>query len=253
MKQRIVITRPAHQSDLLSQGIKKAGGEVCLFPTLGITSIELSKESTENLQNIKDYDILIFISPNAIQYGLDYIPEQILLKEDILLATIGQSSAETLHNKIGKYPDIVPEKNFNSEGLLATSTLQNVKNKRILIIRGNDGREHLKQVLQQRGAQTDYLDVYKRIKPTTDSTELEQDLQNNQIAAIVITSETSLKNLVELVPEKARYLLFQSTLLLINQRLINKAKELGFNKNFIIANEASDTSIIKALNDNHVL
>ena len=249
----IMVTRPAHQAGLLAQGIKEAGGQVLLFPALEISPIKLEKKAQEILQRINDYDILVFISPNAVEHGLNHIQSVTQLSKHVLLATVGQGSAIALKNKLGKYPDIVPQENFNSEGLLATRAMQAVENKRILIIRGNTGRDLLKQKLQQRGATVEYLNVYQRIKPDTPTAELEQHLQNNQIAAIVITSGESIKNLLELVPENIRNLLLQVPLLLINQRLLDIAEQAGFNNKLIIATEASDDAIIETLKQNKLL
>lgn len=253
MIRNIMITRPVHQSAKLAQGIKAAGGEPFLFPTLEIIPSELTEENKEKIQQLQQYDIVIFISPNAVEYGLKQIQKLTTLPENVLLATIGQGSAKTLNNILGKQPDISPRENFNSEGLLAMPAMQSVDKKHILIIRGNGGREHLKETLQQRGAVVEYLDVYKRIKPETNTAELEQYLQNNQIAAIVITSAESLKNLLELTPVKVLSLLLQVPLLLINQRLVEIAKETKFSGNLFIANEASDDAIIESLKINSLL
>ncbi len=253
MIRNIMITRPAHQSGKLALGIKAAGGETFLFPTLEIIPSELTEENKEKIQHLQQFDIVIFISPNAVEHGLKQIQNLTTLPENVLLATIGQGSAKTLNNILGKLPDISPQENFNSEGLLATSAMQSVDKKHILIIRGNGGREHLKETLQQRGAIVEYLDVYKRIKPATNTTDLEQYLQNNQIAAIVITSAESLKNLLELTPVKVLSLLLQVPLLLINQRLVKIAKDAKFSGNLFIANEASDDAIIESLKLNNLL
>ena len=250
MKKYIVITRPAHQAEKLAQGIKAAGGDICLFPTLDIVPTELSEHALTILQHINEYDIIIFISPNAVEYGLKHIPS---LPENILLATIGQGSAKSLKNLSGKSVNIVPDVNFNSEGLLSTAAMQNVNAKRILIVRGNGGREHLKEALQKRGADVDYLNVYQRIKPATSSVEIEQHLQNNQIAAIVITSAASLKNLLEMVSEKVAMPLFQTPLLLINQRLVDIASKAGFNSQLLVSEEASDEAIIETLKQRNLL
>lgn len=248
-----MITRPAHQAGNLAEGIKNAGGKAFLFPTLDICTAKLTAEDKEKIQQINQFDIIIFISPNAVEHGLKQIQAITDLPHNILLATIGQGSAKALNNKLGKQPDISPKENFNSEGLLATEAMQNVANKRILIIRGNGGREHLKQVLQQRGALVDYLKVYQRIKPEIDSSDLEQYLQNNEIAVIVITSTESLKNLLELTPEKVTSNLLQLPLLLINKRLIDVADKAGFTNKLIVATEASDEAIIKTLIENNLL
>ena len=50
-----MITRPAHQAGKLAQGIKAAGGETFLFPTLDIIPSVLSKGNKEKIQHIKQY------------------------------------------------------------------------------------------------------------------------------------------------------------------------------------------------------
>lgn len=249
----IMITRPTHQAGQLAQGIKAAGGKPFLCPTLEILPVELKQKDKNIIQHISNYDIIIFISPNAIEYGFNHILAITELPEQILLATIGQSSAKILNNKIGKYPDIVPEENFNSEGLLATKSMLNAENKHILIVRGNTGRDHLKQTLEQRGAKVDYLCTYQRIKPKTVTSDLEQYLQNKLIAAIVITSGESLKNLVKMVPEKIRNIVFETPLILINNRLLDIAKNFGFTGQLYVTKTASDEAIIKTLIQNKYL
>jgi len=253
MKQYIVNTRPAQQADALSKGIKAAGGDVLLFPTIEIQPLVLNQENKQKIQQLHQFDIIIFISPNAVNFGLTQILAETALPKEILLATIGQGSAKSLADQLGRQPDIVPSENFNSEGLLATKVLQNVESKRILIIRGEGGREHLKQTLQSRGAQVEYLNVYRRVKPAISTAQFEQNLQKNQIAAIVITSATSLHNLVELTPDKVVPLLYRAPLVLINQRLVEVAREAGFTSKLIIASAASDEAIIETLKINNLL
>ena len=248
-----MITRPAHQAGTLSDYIQAAGGMSFLFPTLEVKAAELSSQDKEKIENINQYDIIIFISPNAVDRGLHHLQSISPLPQHIQLATIGKGSAHALRTQLGKQPDICPKENFNSEGLLATDALQNITDKRILIIRGNGGREYLKQTLQQRGAFVDYLTVYQRIKPATDSTNLVQYLQNNQIAVIVITSAESLKNLVELTPEKVTLKLLDLPLLLINKRLIDVANKAGFNNKLFVSAGASDKAIFETLKENNLL
>lgn len=249
MNQHIMITRPAHQSAKLVESINDAGAEVFSFPTLEIKATDLSEQEKDHLARLDSYDIIIFISPNAVKHGLEQIQALSELPQHTLLATIGQGSANTLESLLGKQADIVPETNFNSEGLLATAGLQNVSDKNILIIRGNGGREHLKTTLEQRGAKVDYLNVYQRLKPEADTTTLEQYLQNKQIAAIVITSAESLQNLLEMTPGNVSSHLLKVPLVLINTRLVDVAQQAGFTGKLAVATEASDAGIVNALKE----
>ena len=249
LKQRIMITRPASQATGLAQSIESAGANVFLFPTLNILPAKLSEENRVTIQQLNQFNIIIFISPNAVEHGLNHIQ----VNTKTIIATIGQGSAKALTTKLGRKPDITPEENFSSEGLLATDEMQDVANKRILIIRGNGGRELLKRTLEQRGAIVEYFTAYERTKPTTNTADLEQYLQNNQIAAIVITSAESLKNLVEITPKSVISNLLETPLLLINSRLINVAKDIGFNSKLLVTNEATDSAIVDTLKEHNLL
>ena len=253
----IMLTRPTHQAGPLAEAIAAAGAQAFMFPTLEITARELSAKDQACLQQVNHYDIIIFISPNAVEHGIRQITAHTPLADHVLLATIGQGSARTLYQALGKNPDIVPETEFNSEGLLATDAMQDVANKRILIIRGSPGREALKQGLEQRGAMVDYLGVYQRGIPVMHSTELtlklEQYLQKKQIAAIVMTSAESLDNLLKMVPAKDKKELLQLPLVLINQRLVKLALAAGFSSQLYVATAASDAAIIETLRENKLL
>ena len=60
------------------------------------------------------------------------------------------------------WPHAIAPLQENSEGLLALMPLQNVAGKRIAIIRGDSGRDLLRDALIQRGAEVKYLEVYRK-------------------------------------------------------------------------------------------
>src|SRR5205085_4052199 len=89
--------------------------------------------------------------------------------------------------------DVVPTE-WNSEGLLNTFEFQNVKNKKIAIIRGKGGREVLDKTLREHGANVLNVIVYERILPDVDEEEV-SSVFNQTIDAIVCTSYEAVKNL----------------------------------------------------------
>jgi uroporphyrinogen-III synthase len=64
----ILITRPLAQTENLKALLKVANIDYAFFPTF-----EIKKISTEVLN--KKYDVIIFISANAVNYAEDYFDE----------------------------------------------------------------------------------------------------------------------------------------------------------------------------------
>jgi uroporphyrinogen-III synthase len=148
----IVITRPSHQTGEIKALVNDHQGHPIEFPLLEIQS----KSQNETFQNIvlklNDYDWAIFISSNAVQFGMPAVKHAFhTLPESTKFAAIGPSTQKAL-----KLFDVnhvlIPDENFDSEGLLATEEMNDIKNKKIVIFRGEGGRETLAETLRARGA-----------------------------------------------------------------------------------------------------
>ena len=248
---KIMITRPAHQAGSLINSIQSAGGQVLTFPTLEIQP--LSADDTQLKMPIASYDIFIFISPNAVDYGVRYLQQNGKVPASSLLATVGPGSARAIEQVLGRTPEIQPEKDFNSEGLLQHPKLVDVKEKHILIVKGKGGRPLLQTTLSQRGATVEALDVYKRVIPEYESDQVIIDLQNHALAAIVITSGESLQNLVTMIPDDVHQALFQVPLVLVNERIADIAKEYGFTGPIYLTYSANDENILQVLTQNGLI
>ena len=69
---------------------------------------------------------------------------------------------------------LIASEPYNSEALLAAASLRQVAGKRILILRGQEGRNLLGDELARRGAQVDYCEVYRRALPATGAADFER-------------------------------------------------------------------------------
>jgi len=241
---RIMVTRPAHQATRLCDYIKQAGGEAYVFPALAIADTPHAAHAKAALTRLDDIDILIFISPNAVQYGLHYINT---LPAHLQTAAVGAGSAQALVDKLGRPVDIVPSAVFTSEALLAEPGLLDVTGKNILILRGNGGRSKLADSLRERGATVEYVEVYQRVLPVADNAQLALDWQQQAMDVIIVSSGEGLRNLPQLVGEHLQTRLFTTQLLVVNARLQSIATQLGFSATITIAEKASDVAILQSL------
>ena len=213
----VLVTRPKHQSDALIDAIKECGGRPVRFATIEIVALGAASVAAK-LEKLAAPEIAIFVSPNAVQHGLQYA-------EEARIAVVGPATAAAVE-AAGRSVDIKSAAGFDSEHLLSSAELFNVTGRRIRIIRGQDGRELLADTLRARGAQVDYLQVYERIPPLYSLDEVEALIEvweSGQINVVTSMSVASFNNLIELLPESAAPLLSRTPLVAPAERVLKEA------------------------------
>ncbi len=250
----VVVTRPAEQAQGLVDQIESAGGHAVLFPVLKITETDDKTALDKLLQELSAYSILIFISPNAVKYGLGYLLQHRQIPTQCKIATVGAASATSAAQLLQRDIDIVPASfdgqsgGYNSEALLALTELQSIKNQKIAILRGNGGRELLATTLRERGAQVSYINTYKRSIPDDENCTARLDrllieANNTNALCVTITSGESLHNFLHLLGHHAEQWRQTIQLIVINQRLVSIANQLGFKKQALVADNATNQAL----------
>lgn len=245
----IVITRPKHQADRLRLKLEAEGANIILFPLLEIEQPDNISLAKQQLAHIANYDLVIFTSANAVDYSLKRLDEaklQTKLKT-LKIAAIGKKTAKLLEENYAMKVDYFPSSGFNSEALLAMPEIKSYgKGKKIAILRGQNGREHLKEGLESQGVDVQYIDVYKRVSPQKNLKVLEQQFNKNQLDIILITSGTSLINLFKFSVDN-KWL--EKTSLLIGSKRIKKQliKSYKFHGKVLSASDPSDETLYQEL------
>ena len=160
---RILVTRPAAQAEALCAAIVAQGGEPVRLPLLGIGPAEDTAELAAIVPRLDEFDLAFFVSPNAIQYALDFILPLRAWPATLAVATVGKGSAASLHAR-GFDRVISPPAGFDSEAVLALDAFSasRVVGRKVLILRGNGGRPLLGETLRARHAQVEYVSCYRR-------------------------------------------------------------------------------------------
>lgn len=243
----VVVTRPAHQAQHLCEAIQNQGGIPIRFPVLEIAAPADPAEAKQLLSaKLQSADILIFISPNAVERGVELIKSIGDIPATARIAAVGLGSAKKLKQQ-GLTADIFPDTQFNSEALLAMNEMQSVAGNSILIFRGEGGRELLADTLKQRGAEVIYIECYRRIRPESNSEKLSQQLASQSVDAAVVTSNQGLQNLCDMLASEDRERLQQVQLFVVSDRAQHLAVELGFKLPAIVVGQASDEAIVDSL------
>ena len=194
----VLVTRPVDQSVRLTQRLQELGAEVIAFPALAIIGPQRPEALNQCLVEIEYYDWAVFVSPTAVQFGLAalrQIAPASLAK--INTAAVGAGTASALR-KAGCRNVVVSEAGADSEDLLALPEFADLTGRRVLILRGEGGRELIANTLRARGAQVDYAECYRRVCPATDPAPLIAALAARRIQAVTVFSSETLDNLLQL-------------------------------------------------------
>ena len=194
----ILVSRPAEQSAGLSRMIREAGGIPVVFPAIEIKEPSHPDRLADVLGRLHEFDLAIFVSPTAVARAFEYLDPNRSWPQELGVAAVGQGSARAL--KVSGIDKIIaPSGRSDSEALLALPELQNVAGKRIVIFRGEDGRELMAQTLTRRGASAEYAECYRRARPDADITPLLRQHERQPFSAIVLPSREGLANLREML------------------------------------------------------
>lgn len=240
----IVITRPAHQAEPLAELIRQHGGTPILFPVLEILDAEDLQPLNAIIDRLDDFDLAIFISPNAVQKAMNLIKARRELPEKLKIAAIGRGSTKELKH-FGVTQVIAPTTRFDSENLLAMPELQDVSGKRIVIFRGDGGREVLGDTLVSRNAQIEYAECYRRRKPDISASVLLRSWVRNELHAITVTSAEGLHNLYDMVGKLGRQWLAKTPVFVPHERIAKVASELGLEQ--VIVTASTDEGMLEGL------
>ena len=235
----VLVTRPLQQAGALAQALQAAGGSAFVFPALEIEAIPAS-ELSEPLAQLDQANIVIFISPNAAQYGVAAMGRLPPLAQCF---AVGPGTARALagHGISG----VVTPDGQDSEALLALPQLHHVAGKRVVIVRGVGGRSVLADTLRERGATVQYLECYRRVLPQTDAAALLTQWQTGGIDAVTVTSAETLHNLAMLLGEAGRPLLLHTPLFAPHEKIAAAARRFGVAQ--VIATPGGDAGLVDGL------
>ena len=245
-EQRVLVTRPAGQADGLIACLRDLGLAVTHLPMLVLETIDpLPGADRQRLLDLDNYDDLIFISANAAQYGVaairDYWPQFPVRQQ---YWAVGASTAAVLSAEglTAQYP----ASNMSSEGLLALPGLQDPGERRMLIIKGEGGRDALRAALAGRGARVDTLSCYRRRAPDLDAAEYRDAWGDDPPQLLLVSSGEGLENLARLLSPGENTNVAHTTIIVPSARVAEQADALGW-RDIRRAENASDAAVLVAV------
>ena len=224
-RRSVVVTRPRIRPRTWLEQIAPREKAI-LFPVSGIVEVGELQPLLALIDRLDEFDLAIFISPNAVNKAMNLIKARRALPPHLQLAAIGRSGVRELRH-FGVPSVIAPAARFDSEALLELPALRDVAGKRIVIFRGDGGRELLGDTLTARGAAIEYAECYRRGRPQLDATPLLKAWARNEVHAITGSSSEGLRNLYDLVGKLGQSWLKKTPLFVPHPRIGQAARELG--------------------------
>ena len=243
----VVITRPAGASQRLAGLVRDAGGVPLLYPAIEILDVPDPRALDEAIDRLDDADLAIFISPSAVDKAMTRITARRALPANLRYAAIGPGGVRALQ-RFGIADVLAPAQHgqtYDSESLLASKFMRQVNGLRIVIFRGDGGRELLGTTLAARGARVEAVTCYRRGRPALDPAPLLQAWASGEICAAVVTSSEGLRNLYQMIGAAGRAYLCTTLTVVPHPRIAATAREMGMT--CLLVSASGDEALVETV------
>jgi uroporphyrinogen-III synthase len=241
----VLVTRPEQQAMHLCRLLEAAGAGTLRLPVIDIKSAGDWRALAARVGALGNFDVIIFTSANSVRFGAPLLAQ----KRDLNLAAIGPATARAL-NQAGYRVAVQPSGKFDSESLLEHPLLEHMAGRRVLIVKGIDGRGTLEEELARRGAEVVTADVYQRVPANPSQTALDALLESFSAGAVQVITATSLEiagRLLDVATPALRAEFERAHWLLPGKRIAAGVRERGLSAPLLRADSAEDHDLLTAL------
>jgi uroporphyrinogen-III synthase len=231
----VIITRPLAQAVAFAGQVSAIGRTAVIFPLLEIQPLADDTSLHAALERLDQFALVAFVSPNAVDAVFARVESW---PKGVPIAIMGQGSRAALaqHGLNEGNAVIVSPRNAertDSETLLEELDLTALRGRKVLIVRGESGRELLAERLIAAGCQVEQVAAYRRAAPvlTPDKLQTLQSLLDGE-HDWVITSSEGLRVLTSMVAQlpDANYVakMQQQRIIAPHARIAETARFAGF-------------------------
>lgn len=220
--QRVLVTRPRDQAEVLANALAARGARAILFPTIEIHPARDLSQLERALGALDGYAWLAFPSPNAVAVFFDRLAARGGALPPLLrVAAVGPGTAQAVASR-GARVDFVPSQYIGAQ---LGRELTPVDGCRVLVPRAAQGREELTLELERRGAIVDEVVVYETL-PASPEPDAVRELERG-IDIATFTSPSTVENFFALLRGRATLVLGDAIVACIGPVTASAARALG--------------------------
>lgn len=243
---RVLVTRPAAQAASLSRLLELEGATPVEVPLIAIRACDDYDGTIEGaLRSLPEYDWLIFTSVNGVGVFFDRLKDFGLNGTAIQghsVGAIGPATAQALEAR-GVGVDLMPQEHLTSGILKAMGSVE-LRGKRVLLPRAEEGSRELPPGLEALGAEVKHLALYRTEIPREASSCLLKALHDG-VDVATFTSPSAVRSMVRVL-EGRMELLAPVVLACIGPVTAEAARREGMEVT-IVAREHTGQGLVKAL------
>lgn len=225
---RLLLTRPAEECAAVAEALAEQGIASSNLPLLAIEPLPETPEQRATIMELDRYCAVIVVSKPAARLGVALV-DRYWPQPPFGQAWFSVGAATGSILEAAGLDVTWPTQGDDSEALLAVSRLSEalaVPDPKVLILRGDGGREHIAETLRSRGVQVDSLELYRRHLPDYPARVLPERVRAERLNGLVVSSGQGLQSLRELAgdawPELAELPLFVPS-----PRVAELARQMG--------------------------
>lgn len=168
---RIIVTRPLAQAETLVAELRASGADAVALPLIDIAPASDPQLLRQAWQQLPSLALLMFVSANAVQYFMQARPPGAEWPAQLLAGSTGPGTSQALREAGVPEAALVEPLGevFDSEALWARLRTRDWQGRRVLVVRGEAGRDWLAEQLGQAGAGVDFVAAYQRVLPQLDA------------------------------------------------------------------------------------
>ena len=232
---RVIVTRPAAQAADWVRQLQAQAIDAVALPLIGIAPVADATELIAAWHALAQRRLVVFVSPNAAEQFFATRPATATWPPATLAGSPGPGTTRVLDTLGVPAAQIVEPAadaaQFDSESLWQQLAPRDWRGAKVLIVRGDSGRDWLADTLRTHGAEVDHVAGYRRCAPSFDAAQrtlLQDALAAPERHLWFFSSSEAIDNLAACTQGVAGVDWSRSAAVATHPRIAARAGQLGF-------------------------